>query len=72
MGNEIIQSVAYDNYDDFQHINIIFSQNFISLFVGLLNNETDHKVRYMILCEPATKGYTLSCHKQFEGRKREP
>jgi hypothetical protein len=28
MGNEIIQSVAYDNYDDFQHINIIFSQIF--------------------------------------------
>jgi hypothetical protein len=30
--NEIIQSVAYDNYDDFQHFNFIFSQNFISLF----------------------------------------
>jgi hypothetical protein len=22
----IIQSVAYDNYDDFQHVNLIFSQ----------------------------------------------
>jgi hypothetical protein len=21
--NEIIQSVAYDNYDDFQHVNLI-------------------------------------------------
>jgi len=28
MSNEIIQIVAYDNYDDFLHINIIFSQNF--------------------------------------------
>jgi hypothetical protein len=27
MSNEIIQSVAYDNYDDFQHVNLIFSQN---------------------------------------------
>jgi hypothetical protein len=30
--NEIIESVAYANYDDFQHLNFIFSQNFISLF----------------------------------------
>jgi hypothetical protein len=29
MRSEIIQSVAYDNYDDFQHVNLIFSQNFI-------------------------------------------
>jgi len=29
MSNEIIQSVIYDNYDDFQHVNLIFSQNFI-------------------------------------------
>jgi hypothetical protein len=41
MSNEIIQSVAYDNSDDFQHINIIFSQNFISPFLGLFNDETD-------------------------------
>jgi hypothetical protein len=27
-----IQSVAYDNYDDFQHVNFIFSQKFGSLF----------------------------------------
>jgi hypothetical protein len=45
MSNEIIQSVAYDNYDDFQHINIIFSQNFISLFLGLFNDKTDPRVR---------------------------
>jgi hypothetical protein len=30
--NEIIRSVAYDNYDDFQHVNFIFSQKIISLF----------------------------------------
>jgi hypothetical protein len=41
MSSEIIQSVAYDNYDDFWHINVIFSQNFISLFWGLYNDETD-------------------------------
>jgi hypothetical protein len=26
MSNEIIQSVAHDNYDEFQHVNFIFSQ----------------------------------------------
>jgi hypothetical protein len=41
---ETIQSIEYDNYDDFQHINIIISQNFISLFLGLLNDETDLRV----------------------------
>jgi hypothetical protein len=46
MSNEIIQSVAYDNSDDFQHINIIFSQNFISLCLKVFNNETDLRVRY--------------------------
>jgi hypothetical protein len=46
MRNEIIQSVSYDNYDDFQHIILIFSQNFISIFVGLFNVETDIRVRY--------------------------
>jgi len=30
MSNEIIQNVTYDNYDDFQHANFIFSQDFIS------------------------------------------
>jgi hypothetical protein len=42
MSSEIIQSVAYD---DFQHVNFIFSQNFISLFWGLFNDETDLIVR---------------------------
>jgi hypothetical protein len=32
MSSEIIQTVAYDTYDDFQHINLIFSQFFILLF----------------------------------------
>jgi hypothetical protein len=41
MSSEIIQSVVYDNYNDFQHVNLIFSQNFISLFWGLFNDETD-------------------------------
>jgi hypothetical protein len=42
---EIIQSVAYDNYDDFQHVNFIFSQKFISLFWGLFNDKTNLKIR---------------------------
>ncbi len=29
MSGEIIQSVVYDNYNDFQHVNFIFSQIFI-------------------------------------------
>jgi len=29
------------NYDDFQHANFVFSQNFISLFWGLFDDETD-------------------------------
>jgi hypothetical protein len=28
MSSEIIESVTYDNYDDFQHVNFIFSTNF--------------------------------------------
>jgi len=46
MSGEIIQSVASDNYDDFQHVNFIFSLNFIPLFWGLINDETDLSVRY--------------------------
>jgi hypothetical protein len=46
MSGEIIQNVGYDNYDDFQHVNFIFSQNFISLFWVLFNNETELRVRY--------------------------
>jgi hypothetical protein len=32
-------------YDDFQHINLIFSQFFILLFWGLFNDKTDLRVR---------------------------
>ncbi len=46
MSSEITQDVAYDNYDDIQHANFIFSQIFISLFWGLFNDETDLRVRY--------------------------
>jgi len=45
MNTEITRNVAYDNYDDFQHVNFFFSQIFISLFWGLFNSETDLKVR---------------------------
>jgi hypothetical protein len=45
MSTEIIQNVAYDNYDDFQHVNFIFSQNFISPFWGLFNDKTNLMVR---------------------------
>jgi len=47
MNSQIIQNVAYDNYDDFQHEDFVFSQSFISLFWGLFNDETDLRVRYM-------------------------
>ncbi len=47
MSSEIIQSVAYNNYDDFQHVKFIFSQIFISLFWGLFNDEIHLRVRYM-------------------------
>jgi hypothetical protein len=39
MSCEIIQSVAYyDNYDDFQHVDFVFSQKFISLSWRLFND----------------------------------
>jgi hypothetical protein len=44
MSSEIIQSVAYDNYDDFQHVNFIFSKEFISLLWQLFNDRTDLRV----------------------------
>ncbi len=46
MSSEIIHIVAYDNYDDFQHVNFIFLQNFISSFWGLFNDETYLRIRY--------------------------
>ncbi len=41
MNSETTQNVTYDNYDDFQHVNFIFSQNFILVFSGLFSNKTD-------------------------------
>jgi hypothetical protein len=39
---EIIQYVACDNHDNFQHLNFISSQKKkVSLFWGLFNDETD-------------------------------
>jgi len=34
MSSEIIQSVAYDNYDDFQHVNFIYIYIFLYHFFG--------------------------------------
>jgi hypothetical protein len=49
MSGEIIQSVAYDNYDNFQHGNFIFPQNFISLFLGLFNDKTNLRIRCLYI-----------------------
>jgi hypothetical protein len=45
MSSEIIQSVTYDNYGDFQHVNFIFSQNLVLVFWGLVTEKIDLKVR---------------------------
>jgi hypothetical protein len=45
MSSEIIRSVAYNDYDDFQYVHFILSQNFISLFWELYNHKTDLRVR---------------------------
>jgi len=60
MSSEIIQNVAYDNYDDFQYVNFIFSQIFISLFWVLINNKTDLRVRYY--CQRALPIVTCPQH----------
>ncbi len=49
MSSEINQNVTYDNYDDSQHVNFIFSQKSISLFWGLFNDEINLKVRYFFM-----------------------
>jgi hypothetical protein len=49
MNNEIILNVAYDDYDDFHHVNFKFSQNFISLFWALFNDKNNLKVRHIML-----------------------
>ncbi len=48
MSSEIIQSVAYDSYDDFQHINFIVSHKCVSLFWGLFEDEIGLRVKYAI------------------------
>jgi hypothetical protein len=48
MSSGIIQSVAYDNYDDFQHINFIVSHKCVSLFWGLFEDEIGFRVKYAI------------------------
>jgi hypothetical protein len=65
MNSEIIQSVASDNYDDFQHVNFIFSQNFISLFWGLFNNEIDLRVRYQLLFTLVLTLFFFCCNVNF-------
>ncbi len=46
MSSEIIQSVAYDNYDNFQRVNmIIFSQKFHFTILRIINDETNLRVR---------------------------
>jgi hypothetical protein len=42
VNSEIIQTISYDNYDGFQHVNFVFPQN---LFWGLFNDKTIVKVR---------------------------
>jgi hypothetical protein len=56
MSDEIIQSVAYDNYADFQHMNVIFSQIFVSLFLGLFNDETNPRIKYLAFYTPKKIG----------------
>jgi hypothetical protein len=46
--SEFIFQSWNDNYDDFQHVNIIFSQNLIPLFGGLFNDKTNFRVRYSL------------------------
>jgi hypothetical protein len=48
MSSEIIQSIAYDNQVMmiFNMSTSYFQQNFISLFWGLFNDETDLRVKY--------------------------
>ncbi len=55
MSSEIIQNVAYDNYDNFQHVNVIYSQYFISLFWRLFNDETDSPNFWQLWCIFFTK-----------------
>ncbi len=51
MSSEIIQSVAYDNYDDFQHFNFIFFHKTSFRYFEnweLYNDETDLRIKVAI------------------------
>jgi hypothetical protein len=48
MSSEIMQSVTYDNYDDFQIVNFVFSQKNCSLFWELFNDGPDLLVKLYI------------------------
>jgi hypothetical protein len=50
MSIEIIQSVGYDNYDDFQHVDFIFFQKFISLVRGLFNDKIGFLKHDILAC----------------------
>jgi hypothetical protein len=45
VNREIILTMSYDNYDDFQHVNFVFTQKFVSLSLGLFNDKTIVRVR---------------------------
>ncbi len=69
MSSEIIQSVTYDNYDDFQLVDFIFSQKIISLFWGLFNDEMSSFFFCWLKCpkvEELTRHFKkLECPKSF-------
>jgi hypothetical protein len=60
MSSEIIQNITYDNYDDFQHVNFVFSQYFISLFWGLFNHKIDLKGKVIPKIQKHLSFQTLS------------
>jgi hypothetical protein len=42
---EIIEIIAYNNYEGVLHLNFIFSQRFISKFNAQFNDKIDPRVR---------------------------
>ncbi len=46
---EVVKILFYDNYNDFQNLNFMFSQNLVSLFRELFNGKTDLRVREITL-----------------------
>jgi hypothetical protein len=61
--SEIIGCVAYDTYDDFQHVNFIFSQRFI--FWGLFNDKT----KVIPFSSPLPPPPPFTCQKGFQIHK---